>query len=238
MKRIILLATLVFSACQAKNVTIPSSTAKFATINQNSTIATGKVAPELLISADGIGNAKLGMTLGELKKISNPDTEFDILPSFMGDLDAIAVSENGVVQYYIVYIAKDDTESATDTTTISDNLVITNVMTDNHNYQTEQGVKVGTSIKEAEEIYGDAVLAYNTEGESREYITFGSKNPENISFRASYFKLISEGLGFSGIYPEYPGVSYTTNKYRQDAAIAGIEVSCNLDECSNSTEAQ
>ena len=106
-------------------------------------------------------------------------------------------------------------------------------MTNNDRYQTEYGVKVGTSIAEAEDIYGNAVLAYNTEGRSgEEYITFGASNPNNIKFKASYFKLISDGLGYSGIYPEYPGVSYTTDKYRDDAAIAAIEVSCN-DDCLN-----
>lgn len=232
MKKIIILVTLMVSACQATTVNSPSSTAQYATVDQESKGRKVQVEPEFLISNRGIGQAKLGMTMGELKEISPPDTKFELLPSFMADMDAIVVSNNGVIQYYIIY--NPDREQVTSTDgTIADDYVITALMTDNHNYQTQQGIKVGTLIKEAEAIYGDAVLAYNTEGESREYVTFGNNNPENISFRASYFKLISDGLGFSGIYPEYPGVSYTTDKYRDDAAIAAIEVSCGSDRCAN-----
>ena len=225
MKKIILSIALIFSACQAKIAAPPSQTAELAT-DRSTAIA---IASDLAISSKGIGKAKLGMTLGKLKEISDSDTVFEKISSFMVDVDAIAVSKKGIVQYYILYLAGDSSESQGNA--IDPNLVITALMTDNDNYQTEQGVKVGTSIEEAEEIYGDAILAYNTEGESREYVTFNSQHPENIQFRASYFKLISDGLGFSGIYPEYPGVSYTTDKYRDGAAIAAIEVSCNPNDC-------
>ena len=232
MKKIIILVTLMVSACRATTVTSPASNTKYATLDRESEITEVQVKPKFLISGRGIGKAKLGMTVGELKRISNPDTEFKFIPSFMSDFDAIAVSNKGIVQYYIPYLPDEEQETVAKGT-IADDYIITSVITDNSDYQTPQGVKVGTLIKEAEAIYGDAILAYNTEGESREYITFGNKNPENISFRASYFKLISDGLGFSGIYPEYPGVSYTTDKYRDDAAIAAIEVSCGSDQCSN-----
>lgn len=225
MKRIILSLALIFSACQAKINPPPPQTVELA--NQNSAVP----ASDFEISSRGIGKAKLGMTVGKLQEISDQDTVFEAIPSFMVDLDAIAVSQDGIVQYYILHPAGDNSQFQGNT--INPNLVITALMTDNDNYQTKQGVKVGTPIEEAEEIYGDAILAYNIEGESREYITFGDRHPENIQFRASYFKLISNGLGFSGIYPEYPGVSYTTDKYRDDAAIAAIEVSCARDNCLN-----
>lgn len=231
MKRFFLLTLLLFSACQAKTVELQSQTSESITsnINLNDVDASNAVQDEVLISSDGIGKAKIGMTVGELKKISDQDTEFEVISPFVKDVNAIAVSKQGIVQYYILYAA--GTTSHPDKVTPTDEDLITTLITDNHNYQTSEGVKVGTPIKEAEEIYGDAVLAYNTEGESGEYITFGKENPENIRFRASYFKLISDGLGFSGIYPEYPGVSYTTDKYRDQAAIAAIEVYCNLENC-------
>jgi hypothetical protein len=233
MKRIVLLATLIFSACQSTTTIFPAQKAKFTTLNQTKAIANPGVSSELLISSEGIGQAKLGMSLGQLKEISAKDTSFKNIPTFLANFDAIAVTRKGIVQYYILYFSDEDTES--DQATSQDDLVITALMTNNNNYQTEQGVKVGTPIKEAEDIYGNAILAYNTEGESTdgEYVTFGSQNPDNIRFKASYFKLISEGLGFSGIYPEYPGTTYTTDKYQEDAAIAGIEVSCNPDDCIN-----
>lgn len=228
MNRIIFPALLVLAACQAQSIQPPSSIKQ----SSNKTVdisSQSAVAKKFLISANGIGKARLGMTLKELKQIVEPNTKFELVSPFLVDVNAIAVSQDGLVQYYILYPA--GSTSHPDGSTPTDNDPITILITDNQNYQTEQGVKVGTSISQAEDIYGDAILAYNVEGESREYITFGRENPPNIRFRASYFKLISDGLGFSGIYPEYPGVSYTTDKYQDGAAIAAIEVACDSDSC-------
>ena len=218
MKKTILLATLIVSACQSQTIETQSQYEPAS----NSSTTTDTLAEEFLISADGIGKAKLGMTLGQLKQISSSDTKFEVIPSFNMDSSAIAVSQNGLTQYYIVY---------PNSSTLTDSDPITQLMTDNQNYQTKVGVRVGTPIQKAEDIYGNAVLAHNFEGESGEYITFGDENPENIRFKASYFQPISDGLGYSGIYPKYPGVSYTTDKYRSDAAIAAIEVGCSSQEC-------
>lgn len=221
---------MVLSACSLQNTNPELSNDKSSSpaekINIKST-----VAEEHLISAEGIGQAKLGMTVGQLKERSEPGTKFEVISPFMVDVNAIAVSKDGLIQYYILYPA--GTTSHPDGSTPTDRDRITLLMTDNYSYQTWEGVKVGMPIEEAEKIYGDAVLAYNIEGESREYITFGSENPHNLRFRATYFKEISSGLGFSGIYPEYPGVVYTTDKYRKDAAIAAIEVSCLPETCEN-----
>jgi hypothetical protein len=232
MKRIIILAALLLTSCQT--VKPQSQNPQPTTSNFKEVTAETPVAEKYLISAKGIGKAKLGMTVGELKQISAQDTQFEVVSSLMVDVQAIAVSQNGIVQYYILYGA--DTTSDLNNATVTDNHPITHLMTDNYNYQTLEGVKAGMTIKDAEAIYGDAILAYNIEGESKEYVTFGNQNLENIEFKASYFKEISNGLGFSGVYPEYPGGTYTTNKYRDDAAIAAIEVSCNPDDCLTSDQ--
>lgn len=229
MKRIILLAILIFSACEARTIDTTSQTAEIATSNEID-IATKPITDDFLISSRGIGKAKLGMTMKELKQISSQDLNFEVIPSFSTDTSAIAVSKQGIVQYYLLYPA--GSTSHPDGVTPTDEDVITTIVTDNQNYKTREGVKVGTPIEEAEKIYGDAILAYNTEGEPGEDIIFGKQNPD-IRFKASYFKPISDGLNFSGIYPEYPGVSYTTDKYREDAAIAVIEVVCNVDNCAD-----
>jgi hypothetical protein len=223
MKRIIILAALLLTSCQT--VKPQSQNPQSTTSNFKEVTAETTVAEKYLISAKGIGKAKLGMTVGELKQISAQDTQFEVVSSLMVDVQAIAVSQKGIVQYYILYGA--DTTTDLNNATVTDNHPITHLMTDNYNYQTLEGVKAGMTIKDAEAIYGDAILAYNIEGESKEYVTFG---------KASYFKEISNGLGFSGVYPEYPGGTYTTNKYRDDAAIAAIEVSCNPDDCLNSEQ--
>jgi hypothetical protein len=228
MNKIIILALLLLTSCKTVEPSSQNSTDS-TTSNLQEVKAETPIPKKYLISANGIGNAKLGMTVGELKQISSPDTQFEALSSFMVKTNAIAVSQKGIVQYYILYGA--DTTPNSGKFTPTDNDPITHLMTDNHNYQTAKGVKPGMTIKEAEAIYGDAVLAYNIKGESKEYVMFGDQDPENIQFKASYFKEISDGLGFSGIYPGYPNGTYTTNQYRDDAAIAAIEVSCNSDDC-------
>lgn len=228
MNKIIFVVILTLFACQSQKTQIESPTSKVApNVSQVSNKQT--VASEFLISPNGIGKAKLGMTLGQLRQISTPDTEFNLIPSFSAAHKAIVVSQEGLVQYYILYEVDSDAELAE--IMPQDSEVITLLMTNNYNYQTEEGIKVGTPIDEAEDIYGNAVLEYNVDGESLEYISFGDYIPDNIRFRASYFKLISDGLGFAGIYPEYPGVAYTTDKYQSDAAIGAIEVSCVEDRC-------
>jgi hypothetical protein len=230
MKIVVLLALLVFSACQPQKSESQFQTTETASSSKQ-VIAKPTVASEFLISANGIGKAKLGRTLGELKQISAQNTKFEVVTPFMLNINAIAVSHNGLLQYYILYNA--GTSSHPDGSTPTDNDLITFLMTDNYNYQTEEGVKVGMPIQQAENIYGDAILSYNVDGESGEYITFGNKNLQNIGFKASYFQLICEGFGFSAIYPEYPGVSYTTDKYLDRAAISAIEVSCLPTNCLN-----
>ena len=231
MKQAIVLTMLILSACTLENIESQVQIIEPYTTSRQVSVAPENIRAEFLISDNGIGNAKLGMTLGELKQISDRDTRFELMSPFTIDSNAIAVSKGGIVQYYILY--KTDNLSTSEKFAPTDKEPITSLMTDNYNYQTLEGVKVGTSIQEAEEIYGDAILAYNQEGESKEYITFENRSESNVNFRASYYKLISDGLGFSGIYPEYPGVSYTTDKYQADAAIAAIEVSCIQDSCPN-----
>ena len=224
------LAVLLLLGCSLPIVKSQIKTTKTVSSPETADIQSA-IADEFLISANGIGRAKLGMTVGELKQISDRDTEFEVVSSFMVDVNAIAVSKDGLVQYYILYPA--GTTSHPNKSTPTDNDPIALLMTDNYNYQTQEGIGAGTSIEEAENIYGDAVLSYNIEGESREYITFGDESSDNLNFRAAYFKSISAGLGFSGIYPEYPGAVYTTDKYREDATIAAIEVSCHPNNCPN-----
>lgn len=224
MKQALFLAILISSAYLTQKIQLQSQVIKTASTIQQNRVTMNRIEPSRLISKTGIGKAKLGMTLGELKQISDRDTKFELISPFMTDSKAIAVSQGGLTQYYILYPL--GTTSHPDKSTPTDDDPITSLMTDNYNYQTLEGVKVGTSIQDAEEIYGNAVIAYNQHGESREYITFAKNNASNVHFRASYFKLISDGLGFSGIYPEYPGVASTTNKYQADAAIAAIEVTC------------
>lgn len=91
-----------------------------------------------LISAEGIGSAKVGMTLGALKKALAGKAEFKVKSPFIVDFDAIAVIESGKEQYYILYPAGSP---------LADADVIEALVTDNPNYRTAEGVGPGTPIK-------------------------------------------------------------------------------------------
>lgn len=216
---------LLLVACQEKVVE-----QKPTSVEINSTNTTSEkdneaaVSEDFIISSAGIGKAKLGMTLGELKQIADKDTEFKTESSFLVDLTTVAVSKSGIVQYYILYPA--GTTSHPDKTTPTDSDPITMLLTDNRSYQTEAGVKVGTKIEAAEAIYGDATLYYNTANESREYIKFGEENPRNIEFRPNVID-----YGFAGIYPSPPQQYNETKEFQGNASIGAIEVSCPPADC-------
>lgn len=221
LRKIILLSVLLISACQNQTVEVKKQNETVPNSNSQ-TSSNNPVAEEFTISPEGIGKAKLGMTLGELKQISDPDTKFKIGlvkigPLMNDDYSTIAVSKSGVVQYYILYLA--GTTSHPDKITPTDADPITILRTDNPNYQTKEGVKVGTSIKEAEAIYGDAILTYCNVSMSGEHVDFSNLMSSNIRFKPNSIE-----SGFAGIYPDPSLEKSDTKEFHDNAKIATIEV--------------
>jgi hypothetical protein len=171
----------------------------------------------LLISAEGIGDARLGMTIGELKQKLGTAAQFTVQSPFMVDFDAIAVQQSNQVQYYILYSANQP---------LTDSDVIQGLLTKNPNYKTAGGVGAETTLTQAELAYGQVTLSYNTENESREYARFERQPASNISFATG-----SGAAQSAGIYPPSTGNYNETNEFRQDAAIASILVVCLAEEC-------
>ena len=169
------------------------------------------------ISAEGIGLAKLGMTFGELKQKLGKDSKYKILSPFMVDLDAIAVIQSGEIQYYILYPVE---------TNFSNNSSIEILMTENPNYLTREGVGIGTTIKEAETLYGNAILYFNTLNESREYIRFDNQPAQNI-----YFRPTSSNSDFAGVYSSFDNEYNETDKFHDDATIKSIQIICSSPYC-------
>ncbi|MEL6495343.1 MAG: hypothetical protein AAFQ41_09500 [Cyanobacteria bacterium J06623_7] len=227
MNKIIFLAPLLLTACQPAATELPVHNHYAASSLQEISHDRPAVS-EYLISARGIGEAQLGMTLGQLKKIVDRHTDFKLISNFASDLNAIAVSKRGLIHYYILFAA--DAKSSAKFNP-PNNAEIVSLMTNNYSYQTEEGIKVGMSIQEAEDTHGNAILSYNLGGTSKEYIAFNNYDADNVRFRASSSPLIANGTSFSGIYAQYPGVAHTTDKFRADAAIAMIEVSCPQNVC-------
>ncbi len=177
------------------------------------------VSEALLISGDGIGPARLGMTLGDLKQELGDRVEFSEEIPLMVDFNAIAISQNGEEQYYIVYGTWE---------TMTDSDPIQMLLTKNSKYQTREGVGPGMAIAQAESAYGDAMLNHNMDNEGREYIQFANPPFEHISFRTNG----SPG-NFAGIYGENNRDSqdpsyYETQEFRNDATISMVMVDGNV----------
>ena len=170
-----------------------------------------------LISSEGIGNAKLGMTLGELKQVLGTGTELNVKSPFMVDFDAIVVSQSGKIQYYILYPTG---KILTD----SDRIVM--LLTDNPNYRTAEGVGSEMLLKQAEAIYGKATLFYNTSNESREYVRFVNQPNQSLRFRS-----ISKAQRLAGIYSSQSQEYKETKKFVETASIRSIEVVCSSHQC-------
>ncbi|WP_439343136.1 hypothetical protein [Vacuolonema iberomarrocanum] len=166
------------------------------------------------ISATAFGIAELGMTLGDLKA-ALPDATFEVQSPFIVDFDAIAVSQDGEVQFYILYLAGD---------TFDDTGVIQGMLTESPTYQTAEGIGPGSSIADAEAVYGNAIVAYNTENESREYVRFEQHPANNLAF--------GTGSGpEAGIYPDVDAPYRETEEYRPDATIQSAMIICLTDDC-------
>ncbi|MEP0782655.1 DUF3558 domain-containing protein [Coleofasciculus sp. FACHB-129] len=165
------------------------------------------------ISATGIGPAKLGMTLGELKKELGSKAEFKVQSPYIVDFDAIAVSQNGKVQYYILYPAGKP---------LTDSGKIDALVTENSDYKTEKGVGPGTSLKQAEAAYGDATLSYNLDNEGREYVRFANQPAKSISFRLGN----ANDASLIGVYSSKSGSGglSETKQFKDAASIRSVEV--------------
>lgn len=184
--------------------------------------STTEVEPDesSLISKEGIATAKLGMTLAELKQRLGSDVEFTVKSPFIVDFDAIAVSQAGEIQYYILYLAG---EPFTDTD------VIQGLLTENPKYKTAEEVGPGTLIQQAEAVYGKATLSYNTENESREYARFEDQPAPNISFGTG--NVASET---AGVYASPSNGYNETQNFKEGATIKTVLVVCLDENCAGS----
>lgn len=165
------------------------------------------------ISPEGIGSAKVGMKLGELKKVLAGKAQLQVKSPFIVDFDALAIVQSGEEQYYVLYPAG---------MPMADSDVIEALVTDNPNYRTAQGVGPGTPIEQAEAVYGQATVSHNTLNESREYVTFANPPSEDISFRT----MAPQGQQFAGIYSSSQGELKETKKFQKTAVIGLVEVYC------------
>ncbi len=168
------------------------------------------ISKALTISPTGIGVANLGMTFGQLKQALGNNAKFQVVSPFIVDFDAISISQSGKIQYYILYPAK---------TTFANSDSIELLLTENSNFHTVEGVGPGISLKQAEAIYGEATLTYNTQNKSREQVKFANQPAEKLLFQP-----IAPNQDFAGIYPSQSGEYNETKKFQESAIIRSVLV--------------
>lgn len=168
-------------------------------------------APGITITGEGMGPARLGMTLGALKQ-AFPEATYEVTSPFMVDIDAITVSVGEQVQFYILHLSSDP---------LGDTDAIELLMTDNPDFRTAEGVGPGTTIQQAESLYGKATLNHHTAYESREYVEFEELPYAGMGFRSDQWG----GRDFAGIYADNEGGEYfTTGEYRDGATIGAVRL--------------
>lgn len=166
-----------------------------------------------IISSNSIGNAKVGMSLGQLKQILKGKAEFKVQSPFIVDFDAIAILQDGKPQYYILYPAGSPMRDAN---------IIEALITDNPDYKTAEGIAPGTPLKKAVAVYGNPALSYSLANESREYVKFAKQPSKDIAFRVG----AGNDGSLAGIYPSPQKELNQTKEFKDTATIRFIEVYC------------
>lgn len=203
------------------------SNATEATVDEGTPSTTAPIAEatppapteEPVVSATGIGAARLGMTLGELKQTLGPSAEFKVEAPFIVDFDAIAVRQNGEPQYYILYLSGQ---------TLTDNDVIEGLYTNNPKFRTAEDIGPGSLLSKAELAYGKATLSYNLANEGREYARFERQPAANISFGTG-----NANQQTAGIYANSTGEYNETQTYTNEGTVQSVLVVCLTQTCGN-----
>jgi hypothetical protein len=202
----------------AKGVDQPADSS-FGAANPNTDPAKKVVSPQT-IAEGGIGAAKVGMTLAELKKNLKNSARFETQTDFAPGYNAVAVKQQGKVQFYIPYPKNQK---------VTGNEQIKFLVTDNPLYKTAEGVSPGMSIKKATAIYGGAQLAFNPKAKVEEIVAFANQ-PGDLRF----FSSGAESNGRAGIYPKKTQEQgFVTDKFGESGKIKRITVICPESVCAS-----
>lgn len=175
---------------------------RVAAVDANREIANGR-----------LGRVRLGMTLAEAKRLMGPNVRWENVPNLLVDFGGIAAKSGSQTLFYVIYEAAGGAPRDRDP--------ISMLMTENAAYKTAEGIGPGSSIAQAEAVYGKATLSFNWDDEAREYVKFASQ-PVGLIFRTQ-----GQPNDFDGNYPTTQGQSdsfYSTQRYHPTAAIKAVWV--------------
>jgi hypothetical protein len=162
------------------------------------------------IRPDGMGEARIGMTIGELRGALFPGVTIGELAPFMVDIDGMPVVHDGDTLYHVLIPAGESQ---------SDDARIEILATTSNMLRTAEGVWPGVPLAHAASIYGAPTLSYSTNDESREYATFPAL-PAGIRVRVAP---ADESSAMAGIY-DTQGEYNTTQRYRPNAVVSMVLV--------------
>jgi hypothetical protein len=164
-----------------------------------------------LIGPAGIGEARAGMTIGELRAALPAGTTLGAAAPFMVDISALPVVRGPDTLYRVLVVAGEPSE---------DGAPVSLVATRNPSFRTAEGVGPGSTLAEAKAAYGAPTLSYSTNDESREYASFADYPHPEIHFR------VDAGSSASGLAGRYAtrGEYNTTREYDPAARISLVMV--------------
>lgn len=152
-----------------------------------------------LIRPDGIGAARAGMKIGELRAALPAGTTLGPAEPFMVDVLGLPVVRGADTLFYVLAVAGEP---------MGDDAPIALVATRNPAFRTAEGIGPGTTLGEAAARYGAPTLSYSTADESREYAAFAGYPHRNVRFR------VAGGAGMAGVYS-------TEGEYNETARFDG-----------------
>jgi hypothetical protein len=151
----------------------------------------------VLITGDGIGVARVGMSRADLRAALPEGHLLGMgTTSYMVGVDGVPVTSAGDTLYMLLYPA-----GAPD----HDDAPITLVATTSPHARTAEDIGPGTSLAEARVRYGPPTLSLRSMDESREYARFPEQPGEGMRFLVS-----GSGGGLAGSYTPNGDIRETT----------------------------
>jgi hypothetical protein len=162
----------------------------------------------VLIRHDGMGVAKAGMKIGELRAALPAGTTLGAAEAFMVDVQGLPVVRGADTLFYVLAVTGEP---------VGDDAPITLLATRNPAFRTAEGIGPGTTLAEAAARYGAPTLSYSTADESREYAAFARYPHQNVRFR------VGAGDGTAGVYSTEEEYNETT-KFDGSARISQVMI--------------
>ncbi len=163
-----------------------------------------RTARDPVISSAAVGPVRLGMTLDEVR------SAFPIASlARTTDGEGAALVELTLAPRHVMTLWAGEDEPAAP---IDWSRKIATIETFSAVFHTPEGIHPGSTVDDAQKVYGKVKEIEKSEIEGRQYITF-EQQPPGLTFRIDY----------TGIFP---AGSRTTTRFQQGASIYSIAISC------------